>query len=746
MKKTWLIVGTIFMSTAAIAQKSPKELKAEKFYERYSYSKAIERYEEIDGLSTEGTRNLAESYRLTNNSLKAEEHYAVVAAATDNKPEDLFMYAEMLKMNGKHGKADEWMSKFHSTLSTDSRGAEYHNNKGAFSQLKIDEGRFKDIKGLDINSEQEDFGAAFYKNQVVFASSREGTKAIRRKWNGNRLPFLDLYVADRSEDHSLSNPVELNKKINAKYHEGPATFNAEGNYMIFTRNNYKGKSSDGVVKLQLFQSSMNAEGKWSQAESLPFNNNEYSVGHASLSEDGNTLYFASDMPGGKGGVDIYMAKRDGDGSWGKAENMGDKVNTEGNEMFPFIHSEGLLFFSSDGHVGLGGLDVFVVQLKEDGKLSKIKNVGVPINGEKDDFAFIVDKNMKGGYFSSNRETGKGDDDLYSFKMEKPFTFGKTLKGITKDKQGNILAGVEVILKDAEGNEIARTTTGDNGAYEFTVDPDKDFSLDGTKDKYFDGGNETSSATPDEVIVSDLVLEKDPGLSLYAVVTDKKTGNPLEGVKMTIVDNMTGKEVSHTTTETGDYRRPLADKKLNDRGSYNIILQKDGYFSKTLTYNTAFEKEGQYDVHSTLDLGLDPEVKDLTELVKINPINFDLNKYNIRADAAKELDKIVDIMNKYPGMEVELGAHTDSRGSDSYNRWLSDKRAKASAKYIKSKISDPNRIYGKGYGEARLLNDCKNGVQCDEEEHAKNRRTEFKVIKTGNDNVKVNNSSTDSFDK
>src|SRR5690606_17289869 len=179
-----------------------------------------------------------------------------------------------------------------------------------------------------------------------------------------------------------------------------------------------------------------------------------------------------------------------------------------------------------------------------------------------------------------------------------------------------------------------------------------------------------------------------------------------------------------------------------------VLQREGYFSKTVTYNVLFDKPGQYDIHANLDLGMDPEVKDLSEMIQINPINFDLNKYNIRPDAAVELDKIVEIMNKYPNMVIELGAHTDCRGSKTYNTKLSDKRAKASAEYIKKRISGPERIYGKGYGESRLLNDCacEGAVKsdCSEEEHQKNRRTEFRVISTGDDQLKINNGSTDSF--
>ncbi len=745
--KTALTIALIALTASTtIAQKSTKEIKADKHFAQYSYYEAIAQYERVDGLTTNGTRNLAEAYHYIGNIEKAEETYAQVVTATDSESQDLLNYAELLRKTGRYDEADQWMIKFNKALANDSRGAAYATNPGMHKKLMKDEGRFT-IKNLDINSAQEDFGTAFYKNKVVFASSREGTKSVRRKWNWNKLPFLDLYVSDKDANNELLDPIQLDKGINAKYHEGPAAFNSDGTTMIFTRNNYVGRSSDGIIKLQLFESTFN-DGNWSEAKALPYNSAEHSVGHATLTADGNTMYFASDMEGGKGGVDLYMATRNSDGTWGTAVNI-ESINTEGNEMFPYIYEDDILFFSSTGLVGLGGLDVFVCKIKN-GKASKPKNVGVPVNGERDDFAFTLDATGKAGYFSSNRPGGKGDDDIYVFNMLKPFTFGKLIKGVAKDKQGNILANVTVQLLDDQGTTMGTITTSADGAYEFTAEPDKEFKLSGTKEEYFDGTNTASTKTDEDVVMVDVVLEKDPGLSLYAIVTDKKTGQPLEGVMMTIVDNMTGKEEKFTTTAAGDYRRALADKKLQDRGSYNFMLSKEGYFTKTITYNALFDREGQYDVHSMLDLGMDIEVKDLSEMVKINPINFDLNKYNIRPDAAVELDKIVEVMNKYPKMTVELGAHTDCRGSKKYNARLSDKRAKSSANYIKKSITNPERIYGKGYGESRLLNHCacegRVKSDCDEETHAINRRTEFKVISTGDDRLKVGNSSSDSFDQ
>jgi len=719
----------------SLSAQTGKTKKGEKYFEGYSYSKAIEKYEGLAEKTTAINRQLAESYAKTGNTEKSETYYAEVINSEEKSPEDIYNYAAILAQNRKYDESEKWMNKYELVVTTDSRAKEHSASPNFYKTLLKDKDQFS-INNLEVNSAQEDFGPTYYKDKVVFASSREGIVSIKRTWNWNGLPFLDMYEATASEENELSDLKELIKgKKNHKYHEGPVAFNKEGNYMVFTRNNYKGKSKDGVVKLELFSAEL-IEDKWQKEQALPFNNNEYSVGHASLSADGKMMYFASDMPGGKGGVDIYKATRNEDGTWGEALNLGGGINTEGNEMFPFIHEENeMLFFASDGHLGLGGLDVFIAQVKEN-EFGKVENLCSPINTCKDDFSFILDKEKKKGYFASNRSEGKGDDDIYSFKLLKPFTFGKIIKGTAKDKKGNILSETEVVLYDGEGKEVEKVITAANGSYSFAVESDKEFKLDGKKAAYFDGVNTANTKTDKEVIIADLILEKDPGLSLYAIVTDKKTGAPLQDVIMTILDNMTGETVDYVTPITGDYRRALADKKLNDRGSYNVELAKEGYFSKTITYNAEFTKPGQYDIHSNLDLSLDPEVENLAELIEINPINFDLNKYKIRKDAAIELDKIVEIMNKYPKMEVELGSHTDSRGSDAYNKKLSDRRAKASAAYIKKYITDPARIYGKGYGETQLTNKCTNGVKCSAEKHEANRRTEFKVISTGNDKVIV----------
>ena len=395
--------------------------------------------------------------------------------------------------------------------------------------------------------------------------------------------------------------------------------------------------------------------------------------------------------------------------------------------------------------------MFLAQIKPDNVIGKVMNLGAPVNSNADDFSFVITVNQSMGYFSSNRKGGKGSDDIYSFDLAKPFSFGKIIKGTAKDKHGNLLAETKITLFDLITGEEVTVISGPDGSYEYTVEPDKTFNLRGQKTKYFDVINTANTYTKEDVIYVDLILEKDPGISLYTIVTDKKTGAPLKKVKIILIDNMTGSKETFYTEEVGDYLKPLSDKKLDDRGSYNIILEKEGYLGKTVTYNALFDREGKYDVHANLDLTLEPIQigGDLSKIIDINPIYFDLNKALIRPDAALELDKIVKVMNENPNMVIELGSHTDSRGSDASNESLSDRRAKASAAYIAERITNPDRIYGKGYGESKpntvdasedggdvnqvlteaFINASKaKNIKSFDKYHQMNRRTEFIIIK------------------
>lgn len=759
MKKTLLIVFTCCAATFTFGQNG-QLAKADDFYNLISYASAAEIYTDLIGSEVDSPTmkaKLADCYYQMGETQKAEEYYREMIHSVEATPKDVYQYAQALKENGKYSLSDQWMEKFALLQASDSRALQYARNKSYLTEI-LNQEAFFDVNHLSLNTKSVEFGGyPLGDDKICFVSDRRVKFAVKRVHTWNDRNYLDFFVGVKSDSNDLTNVKMSPRKDNSRYHEGPLCISPDGSLVFFTRNNIsKGdqrRDEKGIQNLKIYTATINSDGIWRDVQETSLNSRDYSVGHPTISADGKTLFFTSDRPGGFGGADIYKCSISEDGTLGEPENLGEGVNTEGQDMFPWVNQDGILFYSSDGNIGLGGLDVYAMIPNKEGEFTKKINLGQPVNTPKDDFALIM-LDEKNGYLSSNREGGSGNDDIYSVLLTRELKINLTLNGVVSDARSNeILPGATVELLNEDGEVISATTADQNGAYTFELEPEFDYTVKAAKDDYF--GNQGAISTKNlpkgsEEIEKNVALEKDPGLSLYALVTDAKTNVPLDSVMMTITDNMTGEKIQIMTDEAGDYLRPLTDKKLNDRGSYNFTLTRNGYIPKILTYNTEFDKEGRYDVHSTLDFSMDRLVTDLAELVEINPINFDLNKHNIRPDAAIELDKIVAILNKYPNMEIELGSHTDCRASKAYNKKLSDRRAKASAAYIKSKISNPDRIYGKGYGESRLLNgcECEGSVKsdCSEEEHEKNRRTEFKVISVGDPNVGVQNNSTDSFDK
>jgi outer membrane protein OmpA-like peptidoglycan-associated protein len=646
MKKlNLLILVCIGISLNITAQeKSRRELKGDKYYTRYAFDDAVDTYTHVKHLSVSGQRRLAESYHHLDKNIESEVAYSkLLNSATGVIPEDYYNYAMELKINGKYAASIQPMDKFSELKPTDLRAKSYAEHKSDFDKMSKDDGKYS-LVHLDFNTDAEDFGASYFNNKVVFASTREKPKFIEHKYNWNRKPFLDLYVSDL-DGIQLKKPVVFDKSLNGKMHDGPASFSNDGTFMAYTRNNYDVKRKDSIVRIQIFFSSMK-DGKWSAPAPFAFNNKDYSVGHPCLTSDGKTMYFSSDMPGGFGGSDLYKTTRDNNGDWKKAENLGSKINTEGDEMFPFYEENNqVLFFSSNGRYGLGGLDVFICAVNGN-DFGQVINAGAPLNTQYDDFAVIVDNKMKKGYFSSNRTGGSGDDDIYSFDLLKAPDIGKKIKGIAKNLAGNAIPKTFITLSDNKGKKLDTLTTKEDGAYTFLVETDKQFKLVGKKINYLDGDTVANTMGKEFIVKADVVL-------------------------------LTKKE-------------EIAEK-----------IKVNG------------------DLVKILDL-------------EMKSIYFDLDKYTITPEAEKALANIIDIMKEYPAMVVELRSYTDCRATKEYNQILSEKRAKASVDYIKKKINKPERIYGKGYGETVLVNDCAcEGTvvsTCSEEEHQKNRRTEFIIIK------------------
>ncbi|MFD1292205.1 OmpA family protein [Lutibacter holmesii] len=631
------IVAFVLISTSIMFGQTQKQKKAERQFDNFSFVKSIETYERLiekDFNKDYALRKLGDAYIMLRDPEQALPIYKQVVQQ-ENVPSEYYLYyAQTLRANGDYSASKEWMKKYKEAGNKEDSRVKYFFKNDDLASAIFNNYEKNTIKTLNINSKYNDFGAVQFKNQLYFTSSRHLAAAVKRVYGWDNQPLLDMYKVGVDEELPEDNIQSLEGDVNTIHHDGPATFNADGTKMYFSRNNYndskKISDTDGVMHVGIYTADFVDE-KWTNVKPINLNNPNYIVYHPSVTSDGKTLYFASDMPGGFGGTDIYKSTINTDGTFGTPVNLGGIVNTEGNEGFPFMHSDNVLYFSSDGHVGLGLMDVFATVKNENEEIVNVINLGEPINSKKDDFGYFLDSEGFKGYVSSNRKGGKGGDDIYAFTRIPPLT----LKGQIFDAVNNEpVEGAKIALTRENGEEIAYFVTGVDGAYSHLIPRDEKFLLKGSKEKYQDASQEFSS----------FGLEKE---------------------KEIIVD---------------------------------------------------------------LNIALAP-IENVVILADLETIYFDLDKSNIRPDAALELDKVVQLMNKYPEMVINLESHTDSRANDDYNMALSNRRAKSTYDYIISKGIDPVRIPKyEGFGESQLVNKCSNNVKCSRDEHQLNRRTEFIIVK------------------
>jgi outer membrane protein OmpA-like peptidoglycan-associated protein/tetratricopeptide (TPR) repeat protein len=466
--------------------------KGDKQYKDLAYVDAIKTYEKVAEKgykSVDLFQKLGNSYYFNAKLKEANKWYAELFAMNEKvEPEYYYRYSQTLKAVEDYTNADKYLDKFYSMSGSDSRALKFKSQTNYKEVITKNSGRYE-IKNEGINSKLSDYGSAFYNNQVIFATSRDsiGAARVNTKWTKNS--FLNLYSADRAEDGSLSNAKKFSKAVNSKFHEDSPVFTKNQKIVYFTRNNYTkgkvGKDSEDIILLKLYRASL-VDDKWVEVVEVPFNSDQYSVAHPALSPDEKTLYFASNMPGTKGMSDIFKVEITGDNTYSTPVNLTGGLNTEGRETFPYITEDNELYFASDGHQGLGGLDVFVTKLNRSGEPGEVINVGAPINGPMDDFAFLIDKKNKSGYFSSNRDGGKGLDDIYSFKETKKIELdcNQELSGvITNSETGQILDNAKVTLFDDKFRELQVTQSDVKGNYSFAVDCGKKYYVRGEKEEY-----------------------------------------------------------------------------------------------------------------------------------------------------------------------------------------------------------------------------------------------------------------------
>jgi outer membrane protein OmpA-like peptidoglycan-associated protein/Tol biopolymer transport system component len=714
-----VLFGAFSLQTAA---QTGKIKKADKKFDHLAYAEAIINYEKIaqKGDSSLVAQHLGSSYFEVRNMEKAEEWFGIASKTENADPSSLYFYAESLKANGKYSEAMLAMEAYNNLNASDSRAKNMLEHPDYLAELLANPDMYT-LTNLDCNTKTSDFGPSLYGDTLYFVSSRNEGVSVKRNFSWNNAPFLDLFTAEVSGTNT-ANVKSAGTHINTPMHEGPACFSADGQRMFFTRNNHLNgktkKTSDDLVNLKIYIA-QRSNASWSSIEEFTWNSDEYSVGHPSLSADGKTLYFASDMPGGKGASDLYTCTLQEDGTWSKPKNMGDKINTEGNEMFPFIDTDGILYFSSDGHLGLGGLDIIQVNSKA---IEQVVNMGAPLNSSSDDFSLVMGEDHLSGYVSSNRPGGKGDDDIYAFTINEIPTL-VMLGKVIDESTGLALANAQVKLMDKDGKFIGEGSSDPEGNFNFDLTPGACgymvlVSNGSTWDTY------TSEASSCDVRKGEVDLGPLPltplGWSAVGTIREKGTLAPQEGFLVTLTNEKTGEVQSATTAADGSVDFPLEAET-----DYSIRFEKKGFFAKNGMFTTVNMMPGVLEINKYVDLEF--EAIEIGKAIKIENIYYDYDKSFIRADAAKELDKIVALLLENPSIKIEMGSHTDARGSDSYNLKLSDRRAKAAMEYLVKKGIARNRVTYKGYGETVLINDCANGTECSDEKHEENRRTEFKVI-------------------
>lgn len=748
--KTWVYI-LILLSFLPLAPRcqSGYLLLGHQEFKKLNYTRAIIAYETASDKNLRAYRNLAKCYMAIGDWDHARHCLELVCDNDQSRIEDVWGLAQTHLRNGEMEAANIVLETLYRRAPRDARARAYHNAGDYTSYFSRNKEKVA-IKYQPFNSLEQDFGLAWHGQDLVFASTRHPFSLFVKEWNGNQRSFLSLYAVNPFAKRAK--PKYFNRKLNGPLHEGPIAFDGEGNFCALTSSQHKSPDESGVRNLGLYFSHF-ANGIWEPPSAFAYNDSTYSVGQASLNKNGDVMYFVSDMPGGLGGTDIYHTVLK-DGIWQKPKPVY-SINTEGNEMFPFYLEElGILLFASDGHVGLGGLDLFAAKQRGD-RFFKIRNLGMPINSSSDDFGILIDDQMQTGYFSSNRPAPYSarkryrnqdtlalvdDDDIYSLEFLEPFSFGKTISGVAVDDDGNPIEDAELTLS-LDGRVVKKTMTAENGQFEMNTDSTGNYVLTGTKDQYFDGTETFYLREDNEEYSAKIRMKRDPNISIRLVVTDSEIGAPISGVSLTILDMLTGESQQYITPKNGEFFQLLPQKRLRDSIAFQFTLQLQDHLTKTIHFCRSLDHFGNYEVHKAKDNGryLDCSMRkktindDLALQLGILPYFFESgNNATLSAHAYVDLDIVARSLLDNPSLKIEVINHTDCRGTAEANLLLSEKRAKAIAEYLVGKVPNgKSRITSKGAGERVSKSGCtcegRYNSNCTEKEYQIDRRTEF-IIK------------------
>ena len=640
MKRQLVLI--LLFPILALAQQPLRRADAK--FEQESYISAIKIYEHLANKG-KGTAEIYERLGDANyfnaNYIQAQKWYEKRYALNAPFPQGfLYRYSQSLKSAGMQEEAQKVMAEYAKEKPAELRVKNQTPTLRAQNSIKKGSDNFS-ITNLNINSKYSDFSSTFKGDTLLFASARPRIIA-NQIYQRTGQAFTNLYYSVKTNDttNTYSEPKLFSKKVFSVYHEATPVFTKDGKTMYYTQNevkeNHKRKLTNGLNKIY---KATNENGKWVDQGVLDiFALDSIRVAHPALSPDEKTLYFASDAKGSYGQSDLYKIELHPDGTIGNPENLGTTINTEARESYPFVTDDNILLFASDGRLGMGGYDIYAVDLNTPNAIPV--HLGSPINSPFDDFDMNWDRTTNQGVLSSNRPGGKGDDDLYSFQNTgAPFVFEylTNIKGRVLDQTtSNSIAYAALVLLDKDNNEVARTLADENGNFSFeNVPSNAVYTIQGAKEAYSTAGIEAIARLYGDNITKDLRLKKDV-----------------------------------------------------------------------------------YEIAPGLDLA---------KVFEITQIYFDLDKSTIRKDAIEPLEKIVQALQEYPSIKIEIGSHTDSRQHRKYNKLLSQRRADATMAYLIKRGIAPERLTAKGYGESQLVNNCADGIICTEEQHQQNRRSTFVIV-------------------
>jgi outer membrane protein OmpA-like peptidoglycan-associated protein len=710
MKKLllFLFIFFIFNSFGQLKSKIANE-----HFGRMEYALCVEMYDELakkfikdktkSDVDWEFVRRAATCHFQLFQMEKSITFYNHLKIANRLNEKDREFFIQALRYMGKYSESE--------TLIIESKTL--HPSNSYFNRLQKDQSDFKmlfedsamySLKDLDINSGSGDFGPNFSKNGITYASKSVNTKSIHPSYGWDDSYYINLMEAKYITDSTFEKGQLLKHQYLSKAHDGPVSFTKNYDMMVITKNELGKKKGKKVIVLSIYFS-QNANGEWSELRPFIFNNSGYNVGHAVFAENDKALYFVSDKPGGFGNADIYVSRLNSQNEWSEPT-----INTDQNELFPFVTGN-TLFFASNGHFGLGGLDIFEQNLSSG---TKPKNLGYPINTSHDDFGFIIDSTELKGYFSSNRQ--ENIDRIYSFK-KRPIHINLVGRVYAKYREEEPLINQPVFIVNQSTKEVDTVITNEFGQFSSPIFLNESYRVYTNKEDFILLKEElisTQGIKKDSTFYCQLGL-KPTTIQVHLRVVEAKTGKAIPLATTSVTDYAISKDTTMITNDLG-----TVTMKVERNKSYWAHAAKKGYLDDDIAFNSSNENDKVID----LELRLPPIVKG--DKFKLENIFYDLNKSTLRPESMLALDKLADFLIKND-LKIELSSHTDARGSDAYNMKLSQARAQSCVNYLITKGVKSVKIIAKGYGETQLLNRCKNNVTCPEELHQDNRRTEVKIL-------------------